>query len=162
MWNELVATDNLFRAYKKASKGRRSRNDVATFEFNLEENIFELQDELQSGRYQHGDYHSFSIHDPKKRLISAANFRDRIVHHALVSVLEPEYEKQFSGNSYANRLGKGTHKAVVSCKKMMKKFPYYLFMDVKQFFPSVDHQCLVEELSKLVTDEKILYLSKMI
>jgi len=158
MWEELVSIENLFNAYKKASKGRRSRLDVATFDFDLEGNIFSLRDELVNGTYQHGSYHSFSIHDPKRRLISAANFKDRIVHHALVSILEPEYEKIFLPNSFANRIGKGTHKALKTCSSMMRRFEYYLFMDVTRFFPSIDHQKLIELLVEVVNDEKTLQL----
>ncbi len=162
MWDDLCSIETLFKAYKKASKSRRSRFDVAAFEYNLEENLFNLQKELQDRVYQHGQYHSFYIHDPKKRLISAADFRDRIVHHALVSVLEPIYEKLFLPNSYANRVGKGTHRAVKMCSSMMKRYRFYLFMDVRQFFPSVDHQILLDLLRKEINDENILELSQII
>ena len=162
MWQDLCSIETLYLSYKKASKGRRSRPDVAEFEMNLEENLFNLQRELQDGEYQHGNYHSFYIHDPKKRLISAADFRDRIVHHALVTVLEPLYEKLFLPNSYANRVGKGTHRALKHCSSMMKRYHYYLFMDVKQFFPSIDHQILLTLLGKVIKDEKVLSLCQVI
>lgn len=162
MWEELVSIENLFNAYKKASKGRRSRPDVAIYEFDLERNLFSLQEELISDTYRHGKYVSFSIHDPKSRLISAANFKDRIVHHALVAVLEPEYEKIFLPNSYANRIGKGTHKALKTCAANMKRYPYYLFMDVAQFFPSIDHQILMDILDYVLGDEKTRLLCQSI
>ena len=128
MWQELCSIENLHKAYKKASKGRRSRPDVAEFEIKLEENLFDLREELLDETYQHGRYHSFCIHDPKKRLISAAKFRDRIVHHALVAMLEQVYENLFYPNSYANRVGKGTHKALKYCASMLKRYKYYLFI----------------------------------
>jgi retron-type reverse transcriptase len=162
MWNQLCSIENLYSAYKKASKGRRSRQDVAEFEIYLEENLFDLREELLNEGYQHGNYHSFSIHDPKKRLISAAKFRDRIVHHALVAMMEPIYEKLFYPNSYANRVGKGTHKALKYCASMLKGYKYYLFMDVKQFFPSIDHGVLKRLLREQVSDEKVLKLCDII
>lgn len=162
MWEELISITNLFNAYKKASKGKRSRPDVAAYEFNLENNLFSLRDELADGTYKHGTYHSFSIHDPKRRLISAADFKDRIVHHSLVSVLEPEYEKIFLPNSFANRIGKGTHKALKTCSTLMKKYKYYLFMDVVQFFPSIDHQKLLKLMEEVVNDEKTMQLCQCI
>ena len=162
MWDELTSFENLYLSYKKASKGRRSRPDIAAFEISLEKNLLELREDLISEVYEHGKYHSFYIHDPKKRLISAADFRDRIVHHAVVSVLEPIYEKQFLANSYANRTGKGTHKALNYCAKMMKKYQYYLFMDVKQFFPSIDHEILFDLLAREIDCEKTLKLCEII
>lgn len=162
MWEKLVSIENLYNSYKKASKGRRSRLDVASFEFDLEKNLFSLQEELVFGTYQHAEYHNFSIHDPKRRIISAAKFKDRIVHHALVSVLEPEYERIFLPNSYANRTGKGTHKALKFCSTLMKRYSYYLFMDVTQFFPSIDHQILLKTLDNVVNDRKIRLLCEAI
>ncbi|MBK8783145.1 MAG: hypothetical protein IPO22_15360 [Anaerolineales bacterium] len=87
--------DNLLLAYRKASKGKRGLADVAEFEYKLEDNLLQLQRELQEQTYQPGEYHSFYIHDPKKRLISAAPFRDRVVHHALCNIIEPCFERSF-------------------------------------------------------------------
>lgn len=162
MWNELISMENLLLAYKKASKNRRSRQEIANFEFELEKNLFQIRDKLADGSYQHGSYMSFTIHDPKKRLISAAKIKDRIVHHALVAVIEPLYEKFFVPNTYANRLGMGTHKALNACACALKQYPYYLFMDVKQFFPSIDHLILKNELSKVIKCEKTLGLCAQI
>ena len=89
LWPQLTSFSNLWRAFKKAAKGKRSKPSVAGFEYDLEENLFVLQEELRDGRYQPGQYYSFRIHDPKKRLISAAPFRERVVHHAIVNLLEP-------------------------------------------------------------------------
>ena len=96
-WNNLVL------AYRKARKGKRARVPAATFEFYRESNLIALQDELGDKRYQPGPYHSFYIHEPKRRLISAAPFRDRVVHHALCNIIEPIFERRFIHDSYANR-----------------------------------------------------------
>ena len=134
--------ENLLLAYRKASKGKRGLADVAAFEYKLEDNVLRLQHELKEQTYQPGAYHSFYIHDPKKRLISAAPFRDRVVHHALCNLIEPIFEKSFISDSYANRIGKGTHKAINRAQQFARRFKYVLTCDVKQFFPSIDHEIL--------------------
>ncbi|NOZ94435.1 MAG: four helix bundle protein [Acidobacteria bacterium] len=82
-------------------EGKRSRPDVAAFLMNLEVEIPRLRRELESGEYRPGPYRTFTIHEPKRRMISAAPFRDRVVHHALVRVLEPVFERRFTRDSYA-------------------------------------------------------------
>jgi RNA-directed DNA polymerase len=144
--NQLYDWDNLLLAYRKASKGKRGHADVAEFEYRLEDNLLQLQRELQDQTYQPGKYHSFYIHDPKTRLISAAPFRDRVVHHALCNIIEPIFEKSFIFDSYANRIGKGTHKAIDRAQQFARRFKYVLICDVRQFFPSIDHQVLQETL----------------
>jgi len=140
--------DNLLSAYRKAAKGKRGHPDVAEFEYRLEENLLQLQRELGDRTYQPGAYHSFYIHDPKKRLISAAPFRDRVVHHALCNLIEPEFEKSFIFDSYANRIGKGTHKAIDRAQGFARRFKYVLTCDVKQYFPSIDHEILLNVVAR--------------
>ena len=103
---------NLLIAYRRAACGKRGKPHVAAFEFNREANLLQLQQELQEQTYWPGAYYSFYIRDPKRRLISAAPFRDRVVHHALYYIIEPLFERTFIGDSYANRIGKGTHCAL--------------------------------------------------
>ena len=106
LYTQIYTWDNLYRAYRKARKGKRSRPPAATFEFNQEANLLRLQRELLAKSYRPGSYYSFYIHEPKRRLISAAPFRDRVVHHALCNVIEPLFERSFIHDSYANRKGK--------------------------------------------------------
>jgi len=162
LWHELTSFNNLWWSFKKAAKGKRGQAAVADFEFRLEENLFELQDELRDGSYQPGAYQSFYIHDPKKRLISAAPFGDRIVHHALVNVIQPIYERKFIYDTYANRVGKGTHKALDRCTQYLRRYRYVLPMDVRQYFPSIDHAILLEILEKSIADERVLELCRVI
>ena len=143
MNSQLHSFDNLLLAYRKASKGKRGHPNVAEFEYRLEDNLLQLQHELRNQTYQPGEYHSFYIHDPKKRLISAAPFRDRVVHHALCNLIEPVIEKSFIYDSYANRAGKGTHKAMHRAQQFARRFKYVLTCDVRQFFPSIDHEILL-------------------
>jgi retron-type reverse transcriptase len=85
---------------------------VATFDFQAADRILELRDQLLSGTYRPGPYTHFFIHEPKRRKISAAQFRDRVVHHALCRIIEPRFERVFLPDSYANRVGRGGHRAV--------------------------------------------------
>lgn len=112
LFPRIVAWDNLLEAYYKAARGKRGRTAAATFEFKLTDQLLKLQAELVSGHYRPGAYQHFIIREPKRRLISAALFRDRVVHHALCNIIEPLFETRFYEKSYANRKNKGTHKAI--------------------------------------------------
>jgi len=133
-------------AAKKSQKGKRFNNNVTSFHFKLEENILQLQHELNNKTYQPGQYRTFNIFDPKERMISAAPYRDRVVHHALCNIIEPIFEKTFIFDSYANRKGKGTHKAIERYHHYANKYSYVLKCDIQKFFPSLDHFILKEAL----------------
>lgn len=117
-----------------------------------------MQKELRSRSYAPGPYTSFYIHEPKRRLISAAPFRDRVVHHALCNLIEPIFERTFIADSYANRVGKGTHRALNRAQELARYYPYVLQCDVRQFFPSVDHAILRDILARKITDHNVLWL----
>ena len=106
--SDIAEWENLFKAWKQAAKGKRSKHSAAAFEFQLADELLALQAELLNGTYQPGSYTHFYIHEPKCRKISAAPFRDRVVHHALCNIIEPFFELQFIPYSYANRRGKGS------------------------------------------------------
>ncbi len=162
MYAHLYSWDNLILAYRKASKGKRGNPNVAAFEYRLEDNLLQLQLELQEKTYRPGKYTSFDIHEPKRRLISAAPFRDRVVHHALCNLIEPVFERSFIAHSYANRIGKGTHRALDRAQGFARKFPYVLQCDIKQFFPSVDHAILREGLRQKTEDVDVIWLCDQI
>jgi len=158
LFSNVYQWDNLLLAYRKASKGKRGKSPAASFEYKLEENLLDLQKELQTKTYKPLPYHSFYIHDPKKRLISAANFRDRVVHHALHNIINPIFEKSFIHDSYANRKSKGTHRAISRAQYFSRKFPYILSCDVCQYFPSIDHAILKDILNQKIKDTELLWL----
>ena len=158
LYGELTNFSNLYWAFRKAAKGKRGNAAVAAFEFNLEDHLIQIQGELLVQSYKPGAYYSFYIHDPKHRLISAAPFRDRVVHHALCNVIEPVFERTFIGDSYANRVGKGSHKALDRAQAWAKHYPYVLHCDIRQFFPSIDHAVLSAVLKRKIADEKTLWL----
>jgi hypothetical protein len=109
LFERVCSLGNLRLAAKEALRGKRSRLPGADFFMELEKELPALHEELGDGTYAHGGYHYFWIHDPEDRLVAAAPFRDRVVHHAIVRVIEPIFEKRFIEDSYACRVGKGTH-----------------------------------------------------
>ena len=152
MYAHLCSWDNLLLAYRRASQGKRGHSNVAAFEYRLEDNLLRLQTELLSRTYRPDPYTSFYIHEPKRRLISAAPFRDRVVHHALCNLIEPIFERTFIADSYANRVGKGTHRALNRAQEFARRYPYVLQCDIRQFFPSIDHAILRELLARTIGD----------
>ncbi len=142
LWPELISWRNLYGAARAAARGKRSRPDVAAFLMSLEVEIPRLRRELEAGEYRHGPYRTFTIEEPKRRMISAAPFRDRVVHHALVRVLEPVFERRFTRDSYACRKGFGTHRALGRAHRASARFPFVLKADVVKFFPALAHELL--------------------
>ncbi len=150
---------NIWWAYKGAAKGKRYTPAVASFEYDLEKNLIEIEEDLRAETYQPAGYHSFEIDKPKRRLVNAAPFRDRVVHHALMNIIEPLFERQFIFDSYANRKGKGTHAALDRATYFLRRHAYVMHLDVRQFFPSVDHEILISILSRTIGDEKVMNLA---
>ena len=162
LWPALCSFENLYLAWRKARRGKSTKRQVIQFEADLEDNLFTLLDELESGAYQPGRHTNFYVYEPKKRKISAAPFRDRVVHHALCNVLEPIFERKFIHDSYACRVGKGTHRALDRCTHFARRFPYVLKCDVARFFPTVDHQILLEILGRTIADARTMALVSVI
>ncbi len=154
--------ENLEAAYRKARRGKRSRPPAADFEMAWESRLLRLQAELAAKTYQPGPYHSFYIHEPKKRLISAAPFPDRVVHHALCRVIEPIFERRFIFDSYANRVGKGTHRALDRCTTFARHYRYVLQCDIRQHFPAMDHAILRNILARYIACPDTLWLINQI
>jgi len=162
VYAKIVSFDNLLRATLKAQKGKKGKSDVELFNCHLEENLLQLQAELMQKTYQPGPYRSFFIHDPKKRMISAAPYRDRVVHHALCNVIAPLFEKTFIRDSYANQINKGTHMAIERYQEFAKHNTFVLKCDIRKFFPSIDHEVLKKELRWKVTCKDTLALCDLI
>jgi len=158
----MISFESLLEVAAKAQRGKRFRPAVARFHFTLERELLVLQAELASKTYRPGPYRSFYIYEPKQRLISAAPYRDRVVHHALTGVLEPIFERSFVFDSYACRKGKGTHAAVARCRNHARRFRYVLKADIRKFFPSVDHDILKHLIAGKIKDPNVLWLMGLI
>jgi RNA-directed DNA polymerase len=154
----IIAWDNLWLAYRKAARGKRGAASAARFEYQVADHLTELQAELAAKTYRPGPYTHFTIHEPKRRKISAAPFRDRVVHHALCNVIEPLFEARFITDSYANRVGKGTHRAVDRLQQLAQRHRYVLRMDVVQHFPSIDHALMRRAIAEVIGEADVLWL----
>ncbi|MBI3495483.1 hypothetical protein HY065_02560 [Candidatus Berkelbacteria bacterium] len=168
-FEKIISLDNLFVAWQIYRKGKRRRPDVQKFEFHLEDNIFELHEELQVGRYHPGSYQQFRVTDPKPRIISKALVRDRLLHQAIYQILYPAFDQMFIFDSYSCRNYKGTHRAfkrvVASARKISRNYTapcWALKMDIKKFFDSIDHEILLGLLAPRIDDERLMILLKMI
>lgn len=142
LWPQIITFENLLLAALKAQKGKRYNPSVLRFNLNREEELVQLQTELTQKTYQPGAYTTFEIETPKKRMISAAPYRDRVVHHALCNHITPVLEKSLIPHTYANRVGFGTHRALKRFTHLLRSHRYILQCDIQKYFPSLDHQIL--------------------
>jgi retron-type reverse transcriptase len=154
---ELFSFESLYRCYVKCRKNKRNTINALKFEVNAEENLMALVDELNNGTYQPSRSVCFVVERPKMREIVAADFRDRVVHHALVAQLEPVYERIFIHDSYACRKDKGVHRAVERVREFMRKAGrngnrrlYFLHLDIRNFFMTIDKNVLYGMLEKKI------------
>lgn len=157
--------NNLILAWRKARKHKTKKNYVIEFESNLKENLLELQEELKNQTYKPKPLRIFILRDPKTRKISKSLFRDRIIHHALVNIIEPVFEKSFIYDSCANRIGKGNLFALErfdyfkrKVTNNLKSEAFCLKADIKHYFEEVDHKILLDIFKKKIKDEKVIWL----
>lgn len=158
LWPQVTNFQNLYQAARQAQQGKRFRPNVLAFNFALEQELFRLQAELQDHTYRPGPYKAFVIRDPKSRLISAAPYRDRVVHHALCAIIIPLVERTFIHDSYANRLGYGTHRALQRFTHFARSSRYVLQCDIRKYFPSIDHALLKVALRRKIKCPDTLWL----
>ena len=159
LFHRVVDFNNLYHAFLGASYGKRDRQEVREFEYHLETRLWEIRRDLEDGEYEWGFLRRFWIHDPKRREIRAAPFRDRVVHHAIFNVLDPIFQRGFIADSYACIAGRGTHLAVERYRRFVRArggSGYRVQCDIKSYFASVDHEVLMELLSRPVGDVRLL------
>ncbi|RDY70336.1 RNA-dependent DNA polymerase [Halobacillus trueperi] len=169
LFSQVIDYENLYEAYINAKKGKRFRGEVLEFTNNLEENLIQLQNELIHKTYRVGRYREFHVFEPKKRLIMALPFRDRVVQWAIYKVLEPLFDMQFIRDSYACREGMGTQRAADRLQYWMRKKdrgpcrkPYYLKLDISKYFYRIDHDVLLNILGRKVKDPELMNLLELI
>lgn len=159
---------NLEDAYHKAARCKRYRNEVLRFSANKEERLLDIQNHLIWKTYEQGNYRNFIVTEPKRRLISALPFRDRVMHHAVNNIMEPLLDKRFYCHSYACRKGKGMHKASETLTSWIRNLStggrkvYALKCDIRGYFQSIDHDILKAGLRRVIKDEDMLWLLDMI
>ena len=162
IFGEIASFSVLMEAARKAAKGKRAKPGVVAFLANLEPEVLRLERELKSGQYRPGRYKTIEIREPKRRTVSAAPFRDRVVHHAFCGIVEPLFERGFIYDSYANRRGKGTHRAIARYERFRDRFRWVLRCDIYRYFPAIDHQILKADLRRRVACDRTLRLADRI
>lgn len=162
LFDKIVDFENLYMAWESARKGKRYRDEIMEFSDNLESNLIDIQNHLIYGTYKVGKYRPFYIFEPKKRLIMALPFRDRVVQWAIYRQLFPILNRQFIFDSYACRPRKGTQKAVARLQYWLRqtdrkpqKF-YYLKLDIAKYFYRVDHRVLEDILRRKIKDKRLV------
>jgi len=162
LYSDLCSFQNLHLAWRKTRLGSRKTNESATFSYHLEKELLLLQEELLNDTWTPAPFRYFEIHDPKQRIIAIASFRDRVMHHALVNILEPIWERRFIGDSYATRKGKGVHAAAQRAQQFLRAQEWFLKSDVEKFFDSINHNILLELLARTLKDQQVLKLAEKI
>ena len=158
LFERIAGFGPLTEAARAAARGKRAKPGAAAFLADLEKEVLRLERELRSGRYRPGRYKKIEIREPKRRTVSAAPFRDRVVHHALHAAVAPLFERGFVRDSYANRTGKGTHRAVARYEAFRDRFRHVLRADVYRYFPSIDHAILKGDLRRRLSCGRTLRL----
>ena len=162
LWKRLISFENLYGAVYQVLRGKRGKIHAGEFFYDLEGNLLRLQRELCSREYCPGPYHTFWLKEPKRRLISAASFRDRVVHHALVNVIESIFERRFIHHNYACRRGKGTHRVLRQFVAWSRSSRYVLKMNIRKCFPSMDHVVLKQQIWRVIKDPDVLWLCDLV
>ena len=148
--------DNLRLAFWKARKAKEGKLDVSEYRKSLDKNLVILRDELLSAHVLVGNYLYFTIYEPKERKICAAPFKERVLHHALMNVCHANFERYQIFDSYASRRGKGTYAALKRSHEFQRKYKWFLKLDVRKYFDSIDHNTLKSLLSKRFKDRVLL------
>ena len=178
IYPQIYDIKNLYLAYLKASVDKTKKLYVKKFKISLERNLRTLNEELKIQTYYPKLLKTFILRDPKTRKISKSEFRDRVVHHALVRVIEPIFDKSFIYDSCANRKGKGNLFAIKRFEKFVRKVSrngkingwfnnnqikgYCLKTDIKHYFQEVEHEILLKIIKRKINDEKVIWLVEKI
>lgn len=153
-----MSEKNIWKCWFLFRKGKRPTRDIDVFQYGLEGNLALLRGDLLSGAYRHGGYHRFSVFDNKRREISVACVRDRVVHRLIYEYLNAIYDKTFLFDVWSCRKGKGLLGAIERTQSFLRKYPKHFVWraDVRKFFDSVDHDVLVSILERKVRDQRTL------
>ena len=156
LYAKICEPDNLRRAFLKARRGKKQKPDVQDFSKQLPLRLLDIRTQLLDGSFAFGPYHHFVIHEPKERIICVAPFADRVVHHAISNVCESSFEAYQISDSYACRKGKGSYAALDRAKAYSMRYRWYLKLDVRKYFDSISHRCLMSLLQRRFKEDQLL------
>lgn len=155
---QIADTDNLRLALWKAKRSKEGKRDVQTFLNDWEGRLLQMRKDILSNRVKVGNYHYFKIYDPKERTICAASFAERVLHHAIMNVCHPYFERHLIYDTYATRLNKGTYAALERAFEYAHKYKYVVKLDYRKYFDSISHEKLKLKLRRLFKDASLLTL----
>ena len=158
LMERICRVDNLLSAYYKASCGKRGKRQVKAYGNALPVRILQLRDALLDGRAELGEYHFFTVHDPKLRRICAASFEEKVIHHAVMNVCKPYFERNLIYDTYATREGKGVYAAIDRARQGLRNYDYVAKLDVRKYFDTISHEVLKQQLRRLFKDAALLNL----
>ena len=162
IYHQIALYDNLALAFYKASMGKKRKKEVIDYRNNLDKNLKILQDQIIRVRPDVGHYRFFVIRDPKLREICSASFKEMVLHHAIMNICEPVLDNYAIFNSYACRKNKGTVKAIYRCQEYVRKNQWYLKMDIKKYFDSINHDIAIQLLSHKFKEKSLIALFQKI
>jgi RNA-directed DNA polymerase len=162
LFEQIADRDNLRLAVHNALRGKRSKGDARDFVSRLDDNLDWMRAALLRGDFPVGVYHQFTIHDPKERLITAPCFRERVLHHAIMNVCEPVFERWLIADTFACRKNKGRIVALRRACEFCGRFPFFLKLDVRKYFDSISHSILLARLGRLFKERRVLELFERI
>lgn len=158
LWEKIISYDNLYLALKNASRGKKRKAGVKKVLRNPDKAVHKLHDILING-FKNSKYRYKTVYEPKQRLIYILPFfPDRIVHHAIINIVENIWNNLFISDSYSCRKDKGQHAGSKRCMDFVRRYKYCLKCDISKFYPSINHDILKQILSKKIKDEKLLSL----
>lgn len=158
LFDAILDWNNLQAAVHHALRGKRDRHEVVMWQADGGANLRRMAEQLRSGTFVFGRYHQFFVHDPKKRLITAPCLEERIAHHAVMNVVEPQLERWLIDDTFACRQGKGVHACLDRAGRFAYQHEWFLKLDVRKYFDSIDHQVLLTLLEKRFKDPRLLAL----
>lgn len=168
LYHKIYVLENLYKAYTVCLRGKRLKRGILPFTYNLSAELLRLQRELKTETYKVGTYYSFYVFEPKKRLVQALPFRDRIVQQALCQVITPIFEKTFIRDTFACIKDRGTHAGSNRLQHFIRNAQsrwgkaYCLQCDIASYFPSIDHNILLNLFAKKIKCQPTMWLIKLI
>ena len=152
----MACLENLHEAFLRAAKGKSGKLAVKEFRRHLDENLWEMSRQLLDGTFKFGQYHFFTVYDPKKRIICAASFPERVAFHAMMRICHPVFDEFQIFDSYASRIGKGTYKALERAQFFAHRYQWFAKLDICKYFDSIDHKVMLRQLTRLFKDPQLL------
>ena len=152
----ICSLENLHEAFLRAAKGKGTRSAVVAFRQRLDDNLTDMSRQLAEGSFQFGQYHFFTVYDPKRRTICAASFPERVAFHAIMRICHPVFDDFQIYDSYASRVGRGQYKALERARHFCHRYKWFAKMDVRKYFDSISHEVLYAQLCRLFKDPLLL------